>query len=189
MSSIFYSMNMEAFRLVKDIASPQLNLIMHYLGMSYLIVLPAVALYLYYRKDRNVVSLIVAFVLLYVIGDTIKLIVKEPRPCNVADLSWINQIGCENTYSFPSNHATVLTGIAAFTNKYKYIRALYIIWLLLVLFGRVYLGLHYLTDVIAGVIISLVVVAFIWPFRKNINGIVIKVVNKILPWAIPKSWK
>lgn len=188
---ILDDLNNLAFEFSKSIASPQLNVAMHYLAVSYLIVIPLVLVYLYFRRDKNLFSFVALFFALYIIGEVIKFIVKEPRPCSVPSLSWINNIGCESNYSFPSNHATVLTGLSLFTLPYKYVRALYIVWLLLVLFGRVYLGLHYLTDVIAGAAISLIVV---WPvykfYSKKINSILAKLFYKLFGrfGLCPKEW-
>lgn len=189
--SLESAINIPAFEFSKWIASPWLNLLMHYIGESFLIVIPLVLLYMYLKKDKNVFSFVALFIALYIVGEVIKLIVREPRPCNVPNLSWINSIGCESSFSFPSNHATVLTGVALFTSSYRYLRILYVIWLLLVLFGRVYLGLHYLTDVIAGAIISL---AIAWPvykyYSKRINNSFAKIFCKLFYGLklCPKEW-
>ncbi|MGC8662590.1 MAG: phosphatase PAP2 family protein [Candidatus Micrarchaeia archaeon] len=163
--------NTWAFDFAKIIASPWLNIIMKYIGESFLIVIPLVAIYLYFKKDKNVFSFSVLFFLLYFTSEIIKLIVREKRPCNIPSLSWINNIGCESSFSFPSNHATVLSGLVLFTSSYKYLEILYTVWLIFVLFGRVYLGLHYFTDVVVGVLISFAIVWFIRKYySKKINS-------------------
>lgn len=187
--SAISALNTWAFHVVLGIASTPLNVAMQYLAESFLVVLPVVALYMYFRKDRNVFSFVAAIVIFYIVGDIIKMIVREPRPCNVADLSWINHIGCEASFSFPSNHATVLTGLYAFVGKYKYIRIAYVAWMLLVLFGRVYLGAHYLTDVIAGILLSIFLAYFVYRYRNRINGILLGIFCKLLKPLCHREWR
>ncbi len=176
------NINIWAFQFMKDIANAPLNYIMVLLAKSFLIVIPIIVLYLFFvKKDKNVYTFIVAGILFYVISDLIKFIVKEPRPCNVSDLYWINKVYCEPTYSFPSNHASVLTGLSLFLTKYKYLRILYVVWLFLVLFGRVYLGLHYFTDIIAGMALSIVLYFIITHYEKQINNFLNNIVKKIFP--------
>ncbi|MGB9732442.1 MAG: phosphatase PAP2 family protein [Candidatus Micrarchaeia archaeon] len=169
--NILNETNIAAFQLSKMVASPWLNLAMQYIAESFLVVIPLLLIYMYLKKDKNVFSLVVLFFTLFVVGEVLKYIIQEKRPCSLHDLSWINYVGCESGYSFPSNHATVLTGISLFTLSYRYVRILYLVWLIFVLFGRIYLGQHYFTDVLAGVIISL---AIAWPIYKyysqKING-------------------
>lgn len=175
--------NIWAFHLVNAIASPGLNGIMSLLSESYLVVLPAVALYMYVRrKDMNVYSFVVAFVVLYIVSDIIKMIVREPRPCTVGSLSWINSVTCEvSSFGFPSNHASVLTVLPAFMGSYRYVRWMYIVWLVVILFGRVYLGAHYLTDVIAGIAVSIAIGYAIYRYHDSINRTLNGILRKIHP--------
>jgi undecaprenyl-diphosphatase len=179
--------NIWAFEVAKAVASPFLNTLMIYLAKSFLIVIPILVIYLLLKKDMNVYSLVVAGILLYVVSDAIKLITKEPRPCNIQELvngSYpliINHVGCEASYSFPSNHASVLTGLVIFLKNYKYVRVLYVVWLVLILFGRIYLGLHYFTDVIAGAALSLVIAYIIYRYRDYINNALNRLAKRIFP--------
>ena len=175
------AINIWAFQVAKALASPALSFIMQWLAKSFFIVLPVLGLYMLFKKDRNAYTFVIAGILLYVISDTIKMITREPRPCNVDGLvTWIHPLTCQSSFSFPSNHASVLTGLVFFTKNYKYIRILYIIWLVLILFGRVYLGMHYFTDVLAGMGLSLVVAYVIYRYRKPINAFVDNIVDRII---------
>ena len=170
-------MNLAAYQAVEKLGNPSLYHVMSYVVESYFVVLPVVMLYLLLRRDRNVFSFAAALLVLYVIGDIIKIIVKEPRPCSLQGMQYL-QAYCDTGYSFPSEHATVLTGLALFIN-YRYLKMLYIIWVVILLFGKVLLAQHYLTDIIAGVIISLVVARLLKVFSKSINETLAKISNRI----------
>ena len=175
------NVNIWAFQFVKSISSPFLNTLFSTLSSSFLIIIPLLAIYLYLKKDKNVYTFIVAGIVFFIISDIIKMLTMEPRPCNVSELSWINNLGCQNTFSFPSNHASVLTGLIFFLKPYKYLRILYFIWLALELFGRVYLGLHYFTDVIAGISLSIILYYIISFYKPKINELLNNLVKRVFP--------
>ena len=176
------SINVWAFQAAKAVASPALDFIMYWLAKSFLVVLPLLAIYMLLKRDMNVYSFVILGILLYAVSDTIKLIVGEHRPCDVSatGLVWINHLACEASYSFPSNHASVLTGLTLFLKNYRYIQILYVVWLVLILFGRIYLGLHYFTDVLAGMALSLAVAYVIYRYRKQLNAFADKIVGRII---------
>lgn len=77
------------------------------------------------------------------------------RPCNILN-DVLTPLGCTGSYSFPSNHALNNFAVAMFFYKiypnYKYV--LFITATLIAL-SRVYLGLHYPSDIIGGAILGL----------------------------------
>lgn len=142
------------------------------LDESYFVVIPALAIWLYYKKDKNVFSFVSAFIILYIVADVLKMLIAQPRPC--AGLP-----GCEPGYGFPSNHATTLTGPYLFLAGYRYLRWLYPIWLVFVLYGRLYLNQHTPVQVLAGIIISLVLAYVIYRYREKINKAELGILSRV----------
>ena len=84
----------------------------------------------------------------------VKDIFHRLRPCNALQ-DVITPLGCTGTFSFPSNHA--VNNFAGAVFFYKLFPKLE--WLLfttasLVAISRVYLGLHYPSDILGGAIIG-----------------------------------
>ncbi len=71
----------------------------------------------------------------------------------------------EDGYAFPSGHAALATFVALFViyffvkskykNKYFYI-ALAFIWAILIYVSRIYLGVHYMSDILGGIIVAVI---------------------------------
>jgi len=173
--------NIAVLQSMKSIATPFLNTVFLYLDESFYLVMPLAVLFLYLRKRMDAYSMAVSFVLLFIIGEVLKLVFMEPRPCNDLSLPWINAPSCDSSYSFPSDHATVLTGPLIFLRSSRLATALYGVWLVAVLFGKLYLGQHYLTDIVAGAVVSILVVLVINRYRNWINSLCNGIVARIVP--------
>jgi len=113
-----------------------------------------------FTKGRLKGKIAVLFVILLIlVTDQLgHYIIKEAfqriRPCNALP-NVLTPLGCNGTYSFPSNHA--LNNFATATFFYRLFPKLK--WILfvtafLVSLSRVYLGLHYPSDIVGGAIIG-----------------------------------
>lgn len=90
----------------------------------------------------------------------IKHIVSRPRPM------WVS-VYQENSFSFPSGHATIAVTFYGFLlflfwkqfrKKTRIILLVtYLLWVFLIGLSRIYLGVHYLSDVLAGYVLG-----FVW---------------------------
>jgi undecaprenyl-diphosphatase len=85
----------------------------------------------------------------------LKELFQRIRPCNVySDI--LTPLGCTGSYSFPSNHALNNFAVAMFFYRiYPDYKWVLFITAFLIALSRVYLGLHYPSDIIGGAILGL----------------------------------
>lgn len=99
----------------------------------------------------------------------LKEIVARPRPCHtLPDLGHITN--CSNSFSFPSNHATNLFTAATVTSLcFKKMAFIAYTCALLVGYSRVYLGVHYPSDILGGAIWGIMMGTLGYLFYKKIR--------------------
>ncbi len=109
---------------------------------------------------RGKIAAIITLIMVAVTDQTGYKLLKEffarPRPCDILT-DVITPLGCTGTYSFPSNHA--LNNFAAatyFSFLFPRFRTILFIAASLVAISRVYLGLHYPSDIIGGAVIGII---------------------------------
>jgi len=130
-------------------------------------------LILWFYKARGFAFLIAvaAFVGLndFISHHIIKEIVARPRPCHaLPDFQFITN--CSNSFSFPSNHASNLFTAATLTSLcFKNLTFLAYTAALLVGYSRVYLGVHYPSDVLGGAVLGIVMGVLGYKLYKKIR--------------------
>ena len=134
-----------------------------------------------FNKDNYKKIALLCLVSLLVAGGIafiLKYVILEPRP--FVTLSDVHLLIVEDDpASFPSGHTTstvAVLGVLIFKYKDKLLRALLIICCFLVAISRIYCGVHYPFDVIAGAIIGTVVSYLVYRYEDK----VIHIYNKIL---------
>jgi undecaprenyl-diphosphatase len=96
------------------------------------------------------------------IVEIVKIGVERLRPCNDPTVApFMNIIIQPTNYSFFSGHATVSFGLTTFLllmlkHTFPWIRLL-VIWPILFIYSRLYLGVHYPSDIITGLIIGILI--------------------------------
>ena len=140
---------------------PLLTNIMHFvsfLGGEFMLLSATVIVVFLAFKQHKKEAVLFAFIVLsgYVLNNAIKYLLKVPRPD-------IDPLSATGFYSFPSGHAMnslIFYGLLAyFTFHFTrnrglgvLVSVLSIILIILIGFSRLYLGLHYTSDVIGGFI-------------------------------------
>lgn len=102
---------------------------------------------------------VVGIVILIIVSDQfgyrlLKEIFQRARPCNTLSDA-ITPIGCAGSFSFPSNHALNNFAAAAFLYKlYPKFKWIFFTVAILISISRIYLGVHYPSDVLGGALIG-----------------------------------
>ncbi len=115
---------------------------------------------LFFNGGRKGKIAAILVILLIIVSDQfgyriLKELFARIRPCNVLSDA-ILPLGKQGTFSFPSNHA--LNNFAAaifFSRLYPNLKWILIIIASLVSISRVYLGLHYPSDIVGGAVIGI----------------------------------
>lgn len=143
--------------IISETITPIAKVITQFGGAIFLITLSIILLIVIKNKKIGILIWI-NLAISTIINQILKNIIQRPRP---TEFRIIN----ENGYSFPSGHSMASAALYGFLIYliYKKVKNKYLKWtlisllsILIILIGasRVYLGVHYTSDVIAGILIS-----------------------------------
>ena len=143
-----------------------------------------VALVLWYfggRYRRSSVLMVSAFVLSLALGELMKHVIYEPRPFLVLRITPL--IHEQPDSSYPSGHALIVgTGAyAAAVSLPWYVSLPLIIEAALVSYGRVYVGVHWPMDIVAGWLLGAANVELALALPQY-QGIIYLIMEKLLGW-------
>ncbi len=151
------------YNLVVSLMSKNLTAIMifiSHLGSAVTLITLTIGLVILQKNKKQSKLIPLNLILVFILNRILKLIIARPRPS-------ILRIVPENGYSFPSGHAMISTGFYGlliyliYKNiENKKIKNPLIIGLgltiLLIGISRIYLGVHYATDVMGGFVIGII---------------------------------
>jgi possible phosphatase len=144
--------------LISDFATPIAKFITNFGGAIFLII-ATIILFVLIKNKKIGFSIISNLVIVTILNQLLKNILQRPRPNEF-------RIVEETGYSFPSGHSMASMAFYGYLIYliYKYVKNKYLKWTLIVLLGilictigisRIYLGVHYTSDVLGGFLISI----------------------------------
>jgi len=144
--------------LIADFTTPIAKFITNFGGAIFLII-ATIILFILIKNKKIGFSIISNLVIVTILNQLLKNILQRPRPNEF-------RIVEETGYSFPSGHSMASMAFYGYLIYliYKYVKNKYLKWTLIVLLGilictigisRIYLGVHYTSDVLGGFLISI----------------------------------
>ena len=160
MFELIQNIDVAVLSALQGISNPALDIVMvciTFLGSP--VFWFAVAAFLYWKgHERD------SFFMMNIILFTASLVqlakssIERPRPSTIQYrvLDSFAETRVFSDFSFPSGHSTMISAASVYLSKFFKMRhkILIIIPIILVAFSRLYLGKHYLSDVIAGIVIG-----------------------------------
>ena len=143
--------------LISDFVTPIAKFITNFGGAISFIIL-TIVLFLVIKNKKIGLSIFLNLVIVTVLNQLLKKILQRPRPTEFRIIE-------ETGYSFPSGHSMISMAFYGYLIYliYKYVKNKYVKWISIVLLGilicsigisRIYLGVHYTSDVLGGFLIS-----------------------------------
>lgn len=155
--------------LISDFATPIAKFITNFGGAIFLITLTVILVILIKNKKIGL-SIFSNLVIITVLNQLLKRILQRPRPTEFRIIE-------ETGYSFPSGHSMVSMAFYGYLIYliYKYVENKHVKWISIVLLSilicsigvsRIYLGVHYTSDVLGGFLVS---ISYLILFISTVN--------------------
>ncbi len=179
-----------------DIANPVLDFIFGHIGNFKIWAAPlfVIAILLLWKGGSRGRWLIVLSIITAIIVDSSLHLIFKPlfarlRPCHAEPaIAWLRTIdGCGGRYGFPSSHAAnTFSQAIVIGTLYKGSRIYLYILAFLISISRVYLGVHYPFDIIAGALYGILLGGLVYTLAKNAapNKIGTLFINQNMPRQI-----
>ena len=160
--------------LISDFVTPIAKFITNFGGAIFLIVL-TIVLFTVIKNKKIGVSIFSNLVIVTILNQLLKGILQRPRPTEYRIIE-------ETGYSFPSGHSMISMAFYGYLIYliYKYVKNKYIKWTSIVVLSllictigisRIYLGVHYTSDVLGGFLIS---ISYLVIFISAVNKFLIE---------------
>ena len=144
--------------LISDFTTPIAKFITNFGGAIFLIVV-TIVLFILIKNKKIRLSIFSNLVIITILNQLLKRILQRTRPTEYRIIE-------ETGYSFPSGHSMISMAFYGYLIYliYKYAKNKYIKWISIVLLSilicaigisRIYLGVHYTSDVLGGFLISI----------------------------------
>ena len=144
--------------LISDFATPIAKFITNFGGAIFLVI-ATITLFIVIKNKKIGISILNNVAIVTVLNQLIKRILQRPRPTEYRIIE-------ETGYSFPSGHSMVSMAFYGYFIYliYKYVKNKYVKWISIILLSllicligisRIYLGVHYTSDVLGGFLISI----------------------------------
>jgi membrane-associated phospholipid phosphatase len=146
------------------------------LGDGFFCVTIALLLFIFKKKYLSLMAFS-SYAISGIIAQVLKYFILEARPAlylkDSTYMYFIEGVTLHNLHAFPSGHtasAFALAGVLSFSTKNKKYSTLFLTLAILVGYSRIYLGQHFIDDVVVGSVLGFVSAIFCWIiFEKLFN--------------------